>query len=94
MTVSTDQFAAKQRLAAPGRYYGDGGTIHHTGYLAVETRQGRVVAVWFRCQMLPFRQTEVDAQRAGEMDRADAGQDVTLTGVEGSAGRTGPSSSE
>ncbi len=82
--MSDDVYAAKQRLAKPGRYYGDGGTIHSTGYLDVETRDGHVVAVWFRCQMLPFRQTEVDAERAAQMGRValDVGQDVTLTGVE------------
>jgi hypothetical protein len=59
----------KQRLARPGRYYGDGGTIHHSGWLDVETHHGTVVAVWFRCAMLPFNQREVDAARATEMER-------------------------
>lgn len=70
----------KQDLASPARYYGDGGTIHSTGFLDVETYRGRVVSVWFRCQPLPFEQVAVDKQRADEMD----GQfvPVAITGVE------------
>lgn len=49
------------------RYYGDGGTIHRSGHLNVETFRGTVVAVWFRCQPLPFDQTEVDGPRATDM---------------------------
>jgi hypothetical protein len=76
-----DIFAQKQALAAPGRYYGDGGTIHDSTYLDVETHNGEVVAVWFRCQMLPFRQIEESALRAAEMRRGyPAG--TRLTGVE------------
>lgn len=52
------------------RFYGEDGTIHHTGYVDVETRDGEVVAVWFRCQTLPFKQTEVDQSRADEMKKA------------------------
>jgi hypothetical protein len=33
----------KQELAAPSRYYGDGGTIHNTGALDIEVVDGRVV---------------------------------------------------
>lgn len=75
------RWKAKQKLAGTSRYYGDGGTIHHSGYLDVETYKGEVVAVWFRCQVLPFKQTEVDAERAREMRR---GNDYLpgLTGVE------------
>lgn len=51
------------------RYYGDGGTIHSNQYLDIETFHGTVVAVWFRCQPLPFRQTEVEGDRAREMER-------------------------
>lgn len=50
------------------RYYGDGGTIHSSGHLDVETFQGTVVAVWFRCQALPFQQTEVEGSRATDME--------------------------
>ncbi len=52
------------------RFYGDGGTIHSTTHLDIETRNGKVVAVWFRCQTLPFEQTEVDNSRAESMDEA------------------------
>lgn len=53
--------------SAGTRYYGDGGTIHSSATLDVEVCDGRVVAVWFRCQALPFRQSNVGAQRACEM---------------------------
>lgn len=59
------QAAAK---ATDSRYYGDGGTIHGTQYLDVEVHDGRVVAVWFRCQQLPFVQRDVGADRAMTMD--------------------------
>ena len=52
-----------------GRFYGDGGTIHHTTSLDVEVCNGQVVAVWFRCQPLPFRETKVSIDRAREMRR-------------------------
>jgi hypothetical protein len=57
----------KQELAAPARFYGDDGTIHRNGYLDVETFGGQVVAVWFRCQPIAFKQTAVDRDRAVEM---------------------------
>lgn len=50
------------------RTYGHSGTIHRTEVLNVETdKSGNVVAVWFRCQALPFDQTTVDGQRAKSM---------------------------
>jgi hypothetical protein len=69
----------KQKLAAPGRYYGNGGTVHPGSQLDVEIHNGHVVAVWFRCQALPFQQVDVDAFRAAEMEHVPAPQ---LTGVE------------
>lgn len=65
------------------RYYGGNGTIHRTGHLDVETRNGRVVAVWFRCQMLPFEQHELDSdERAKDMEAAyAAGSDVRIDGL-------------
>ena len=54
----------KQKLAKPGRFYGGEGTIHQTGWLDVATHKGTVVSVWFRCQQLPFKTTEVDKDRA------------------------------
>lgn len=48
--------------------YGDDGTIHRTGSISVEVDDlGNVVAVWFRCMALPFRQSDVDDQRAKEL---------------------------
>lgn len=63
-----DEWVLKQALAAPSSYYGNGGTIHSTTELDVETDSaGRVVAVWYRCRMLPFRQETVDEERATAM---------------------------
>lgn len=59
----------RQKLAWPGRYYGSTGTIHYRGWVDVETVGDRVVAVWFRCQPLPFKSREVDGVRASEMFR-------------------------
>lgn len=53
----------KQELAAPARYYGDGGTIHDDTVIDVVTRNGVVTEVWFRCQMLAFRQDDVGEYR-------------------------------
>lgn len=65
------------------RYYGDGGTIHHSMHLDVETDgDGNVVAVWFRCQPLPFRQSQADPNRAEEMTRMYEGFHTELHGVE------------
>lgn len=75
-------WAAKQALAHPSRYYGEGGTLHGTTELDVETDAvGRVVAVWYRCQMLPFRQRTVDDERSIEMDKGYP-VPVEITGVE------------
>lgn len=52
-----ERWHLKQLLAAPGRFYGDGGTIHSTDMLDVcVDDDGDVTNVWFRCQELPFRQ--------------------------------------
>lgn len=50
------------------RFYGGNGTIHSTDHVSVETNEhGNVVAVWFRCQTLPFLQRTVNDHRAYEM---------------------------
>lgn len=83
-SLSLEQrFQLKRALASPSRYYGDGGTIHSGGKVDVETLDGKVVSVWFRCQMLPFEQHEVDAIRAEHMDAAVAyARTTSITGVE------------
>jgi hypothetical protein len=64
------------------RYYGDSGTIHINQALDVEVAEdGKVVAVWFRCQTLPFKQCAVGTQRVLEMSRAYATSEVSLHGV-------------
>jgi hypothetical protein len=46
------------------RTYGWNGTIHGTEALDVEIGpDGRVIAVWFRCQMLPFNVSHVSHAR-------------------------------
>ena len=48
--------------------YGHDKTIHGTKHVNVELdKNGKVVAVWFRCRCLPFDQTVVDDERAAEM---------------------------
>jgi len=71
------RWRAKQKLAAPSRYYGDGGTIHNTGTLDIEMQDGQVMAVWFRCQMLPFRVVEAFGKWAEPESNP-----CVLTGVE------------
>lgn len=57
----TTPFSERQELAeeAGNRFYGLNGTIHGTTHLDVEVdAEGKVRAVWFRCQLLPFRQVK------------------------------------
>jgi len=56
------------------REYGHDQTIHGSNHVDVETDEnGTVIAVWFRCQPLPFRQSkktgEFGKQRAKEMQK-------------------------
>lgn len=65
------------------RYYGGDKTIHGTEYLDVEVHDGEVVAVWFRCQHLPFRVTHVDEVRSKEMLKCYVGSPApAINGVE------------
>jgi len=54
-----------------GFFYGGGGTIHDCGEVNVERDPvtGEVVAVWFRCMMLPFTDSKADAMRSTSMRR-------------------------
>lgn len=74
-----ESFKIKQAVAGESYYYGDGGTIHDSGHVDVETFQGEVVSVWFRCSLLAFKQNEVEEGRAVDM-RSFPGQ--PLSGVE------------
>lgn len=49
--------------------YGHSDTIHGTQEVNVERdpETGGVIAVWFRCAMLPFTDQVVDAERMEEM---------------------------
>lgn len=52
--------------------YGGGNTIHSNNGLDVEVdKDGTVVAVWFRCMMLPFEQVNVNDERAKSMRDTD-----------------------
>jgi len=64
------------------RLYGHDGTIHRTEYVNVETYNGKVVAVWFRCQALPFDQSETGINRANEMIKMYEDYKVNLLAVE------------
>lgn len=72
---------AKQALAHPGRYYGEGGTIHGTTELDVEICDGTVVAVWYRCQQLPYNEVRVSRSRVADVVRLE-GELPAITGVE------------
>ncbi len=69
----------KRQKNPAARTYGGTKTIHRTGALDVETHNGRVVSVWFRCQVLPFRQTEVGDDRSKEMGRMYDGMHDGMT---------------
>jgi hypothetical protein len=48
--------------------YGHNKTIHGTTHLDIELdKEGNVVAVWFRCMPLPFRQHSTNDERAEQM---------------------------
>lgn len=64
------------------RLYGDENTLHGNEELSVEVNaHGRVVAVWFRCQALPFHQSNVSWDRCNEMRRAYGYDIPRLTAV-------------
>jgi hypothetical protein len=51
--------------------YGDDRTIHRTDHVNVELdSHGTVVAVWFRCLLMPFTASVADPARAAEMRAA------------------------
>ena len=64
--------------------YGHTGTIHRTNHLNVEVNEnGVVVAVWFRCMLLPFDQTVVGPKRSACMLEAqDETDKIKLLAVE------------
>lgn len=64
------------------RFYGGDNTIHQTEQLQVEVSNGRVVSVWFRCQMLPFEQVDVGGSRVDEMTDNPYPTTVRLIGVQ------------
>jgi hypothetical protein len=86
--VDTDHML-KQRLAAPGRYYGNGGTIHGTGHVVRGDGQS-----WQRRRCLvslptPSFQTNQSRQRmhrrwcaCTKMYIPTSGRKLVLTGVE------------
>lgn len=65
-------FKRKKKFDGGEVVYGFDSTIHNNESLDVEVRNGKVVAVWFRCTLIPFEQADVDKHRAEEMSRAYA----------------------
>ncbi len=64
------------------RTYGHDKTIHQNGEVDVELDEaGNVVAVWFRCQPLPFTQNRADSRRAEEMRRMYSDESSLLPGI-------------
>lgn len=52
------------------REYGHSSTIRTNNYLDIEVDiDGKVVAVWFRCQPLPFKQVSAENARAEDMEQ-------------------------
>lgn len=57
------------------RRYGDDQTVHRTDNLDVEVAaDGKVVAVWFRCQPLKFKQSVANQARANDMTEMYKGE--------------------
>jgi hypothetical protein len=54
-----DQVIRERELDEPDQsFYGGDGTWHQTGTVDVQLDEdGNVVAVWFRCRTLPFKQS-------------------------------------
>ena len=77
-----DRFKKTPDLRESPNYYGDTKTIHGTGHVDIETYNGEVVAVWFRCTTLPFEQHTVGKYRADEMRAADGFTDRPIRGIE------------
>ena len=61
--------------------YGEDRTIHSNGYFDVEVRNGKVVAVWFRCQPVPFKQSKASKERAKEMTKMYEGGVSEVDGI-------------
>lgn len=69
--------------AVETRKYGDNNTIHNTNHLDVETdKYGNVVAVWFRCQHISFRQTKVGDSRAAELKSLYKDTDPKISAID------------
>jgi len=63
------------------RTYGGSETFHDTQHLDVEVdSEGKVVAVWFRCMLLPFEEHRVGEIRADSLQQQPA--TVKLLAVE------------
>lgn len=68
-------------FAGKVRFYGDGTTIHSIGHLDIEVHGGKVVAVWYRCQMLPFTQHEIASDRVATVYATDYRNYPAIRGV-------------
>ncbi len=55
--TADELYGLRQAIATThdGFFYGDLGTVHGTGEVNIQqNKDGRVINVWFRCQVLPF----------------------------------------
>lgn len=73
-TVFRRKYTDKEQLPKDPtelRYYGSDMTIHDGGQVDVEMDPllGKVVAVWFRCQPLQFKESRATIARSNEMQR-------------------------
>lgn len=65
-------------------HYGDEATVHGNGEVNVEVdAHGRVVAVWFRCALLPFTQSNVGWDRVKSLRRTyESGVLMRITAID------------
>lgn len=62
-----------------GRFYGGDGTIHDTGHVdVVLDENGNVAQVWFRCALIPFKQSD---RRVPLSERYDNALTSPLEGI-------------
>lgn len=82
MNILMDLINRSGKKMKSERRYGDDKTIHRNGEVNVELDvNGNVVAVWFRCQPIPFSQITVTPDRAAEMKLMYEGEIPDVTAI-------------
>lgn len=70
----------KRRKENEIKHYGEH-TIHSTGHLDVEVDdEGNVIAIWYRCITLPFRQVNISNER--KLSLSNSMPDISITGID------------